>query len=108
MADFDVLDVRLHGESIGTLTRLGRDRIVFAFDPSYMDDSARATLSLSFKDPFGHLITDIPPTRTRATRSSRTFCRRGRYGSTSPGVPESIRDGTSRCSARWARICREP
>ena len=66
MADFDVLDVRLHGESIGTLTRLGRDRIVFAFDPSYMDDSARATLSLSFRDPSGHLITDIPPTRTRA------------------------------------------
>ena len=66
MADFDVLDVRLHRESIGTLTRLGRDRIVFAFDPSYMDDPARATLSLSFKDPFGHLVTDIPPTRTQA------------------------------------------
>ena len=66
MADFDVLDVRLHGHSIGTLTRLGRDRIVFAFDPAYADDPARATLSLSFKDPFGHLITDIPPTRTWA------------------------------------------
>ena len=66
MADFDVLDVRLHGRSIGTLTRLGRDRIVFAFDPGYTDDPQRATLSLSFKDPFGHLITDIPPTRTWA------------------------------------------
>lgn len=66
MADFEVLDVRLHGESIGTLTRLGRDRIVFAFDPAYIDDPERATLSLSFLDPFGHLVTDIPPTRTRA------------------------------------------
>ena len=66
MADYDVLDVRLHGESIGTLTRLGRDRIVFAFDPRYADDPERATLSLSFHDPFGHLVTDIPPTRTWA------------------------------------------
>ena len=66
MADFDVLDVRLHGASIGTLTRVGRDRIIFAFDSSYIDDPGRATLSLSFKDPFGHLITDIPPTRTWA------------------------------------------
>ena len=66
MADYAVLDVRLHGESIGTLTRLGRDRIVFAFDPGHADDPARATLSLSFQDPFGHLITDIPPTRTSA------------------------------------------
>ena len=64
MADYAVLDVRLHGKSIGILTRLGRDRIVFAFDPGYADDPARATLSLSFQDPFGHLITDIAPTRT--------------------------------------------
>lgn len=66
MADFDVLDVRLHGTSIGTLTRLGHDRIVFAFDPAYIDDPRRPTLSLSFLDPFDHPITDIPPTRTRA------------------------------------------
>ena len=66
MADYQVLDVRLHGESIGTLTRLGRDRIVFSFDPGHADDPERATLSLSFQDPFGHLVTDIPPTRTWA------------------------------------------
>lgn len=66
MADYDVLDVRLHGESIGTLTRLGRDRIVFAFDPRYADDPDRATLSISLHDPFGHLVTDVPATRTWA------------------------------------------
>lgn len=66
MADFEVLDVRLHGRSIGALTRLGRDRIVFALDPAYIDDPWRATLSLSFLDPFDHPVTDIPPTRTRA------------------------------------------
>lgn len=66
MADYDALDVRLHGASIGTLARLGRDRIVFAFDRGYARDRARPVLSLSFRDPFGHLITDIPPTRTWA------------------------------------------
>ncbi|MDE2782421.1 MAG: HipA domain-containing protein [Gemmatimonadota bacterium] len=64
MADIGVLDVRLHGRSIGTLTRLGRDRIVFGFDPQYVDDPDRATLSLSFRDPFGGLVTDFVPTRT--------------------------------------------
>ena len=66
MADYEVLDVRLHGDSVGTLTRLGRDRIVFAFDPRHADDPARTTLSLSFHDPFDHLVADIPPTRTLA------------------------------------------
>ena len=64
MADIDILDVRLHGQSIGALTRLGRDRIVLGFDPGYADDPERATLSLSFRDPFGGLVTDIATTRT--------------------------------------------
>ena len=66
MADIDILDVRLHGESVGTITRLGRDRIVFGFDPRYADDPDRATLSLSLKDPFGRLVTDVTPTKIRA------------------------------------------
>lgn len=63
MADLGVLDVRLHGLSVGTLTRLGRDQIIFGFDRAYIDDRQRPTLSLSFRDPFGGLITDIEPTR---------------------------------------------
>lgn len=66
MADVDILDVRLHGESIGTLTRVGHDRIVFGFDPAYIDDPRRATLGLAFRDAFGDLVTDIPATRTWA------------------------------------------
>ena len=66
MADLDILDVRLHGEPVGTLTRLGRDRIVFGFDPGHVHDPERYTLSLSFKSPFGGLVTDIAPTRTQA------------------------------------------
>lgn len=64
MVDIAVLDIRLHGRSIGTLTRLRRDRIVFGFDPHYADDPERATLSLSFRDPFGGLVTDFAPTTT--------------------------------------------
>ncbi len=66
MADIDILDVELHGRAGGALTRLGDDRIVFGFDPRYIDDPERATLSLSFRDPFGDLLTDIAPTRIRA------------------------------------------
>jgi serine/threonine-protein kinase HipA len=60
-----VLEVLLHGEPIGTLTLVPGDRTLFAFNQSYIDDPARPTLSLSFKDTLGELIADIPVTRTR-------------------------------------------
>jgi len=65
MTDVVVLDVRLQGRRIGTLTRLPDDRNLFAFDGDYVDDSGRATLSLSFKDSLGGLITQLPATQTR-------------------------------------------
>jgi serine/threonine-protein kinase HipA len=65
MPDVDVLNVRLHGRRIATLTRLPDDKIVFAFDPDYAGDPGRPTLSLSFKDTFGGLITSLRPTQTR-------------------------------------------
>ena len=64
-ADVDLLEVRLHGEPIGTLTRLGDDRVAFAFGRDYIDDPGRHTLSLAFKDNLGGLLTDHPPTRPR-------------------------------------------
>jgi len=60
-----VLDVRLHGEIIGTLTRLPGDRVLFAFTENYVADQNRPTLSLSFKDALGSLIIDVRPTQTR-------------------------------------------
>ena len=65
MADVSVLEVGLYGQKIGSLTFLPGDQTLFAFDQAYIDDVDRPTLSLSFKDSFGELITDTRPTRTR-------------------------------------------
>ena len=65
MPDVSLLEVRLHGATIGTLTRLQGDRTLFAFTEDYVADAARPTLSLSFKDQLGGLITDFRPTQTR-------------------------------------------
>jgi serine/threonine-protein kinase HipA len=63
MPDVLVLDVRLYGTSIATLTHVQGDRTIFAFNQSYIEDANRPTLSLSFKDQFGDLITDFRPVR---------------------------------------------
>ncbi|HEY4255034.1 MAG TPA: type II toxin-antitoxin system HipA family toxin [Chlamydiales bacterium] len=63
--DINVLRVLLYNQPIGTLTRLPGDKNLFAFDQGYIDNPSRPTLSLSFKDPFGKLITDSKVTQTR-------------------------------------------
>ena len=63
MPNVSVLDVRLYGESIGTLTHLQGDRTIFAFNEDYVENSDRPTLSVSFKDDLGGLITKIRPTQ---------------------------------------------
>ncbi len=65
MTDVHVLEVLLHGSSVGTLTRVGDDRALFAFNRSYIENPARPVVSLGFKDRFGELITAFPPTQTR-------------------------------------------
>ena len=65
MADVSVLEVLLNGEEIGTLTHVGGDRNIFAFNERYINNPDRPTLSLSFKDSLGELITDICPTQTK-------------------------------------------
>ena len=56
-----VLDVRLYGEPIATLTHLQDGRTIFAFNDAYIENDKRPTLSLSLKDPFGALITRFRP-----------------------------------------------
>lgn len=65
MSDISVLDVRLHGQVVGTLTRLPGDRVLFAFTEDYVADHQRPTLSLSCRDALGNLILDPRPTQTR-------------------------------------------
>ncbi|SIS72905.1 serine/threonine-protein kinase HipA [Roseivivax lentus] len=58
MPDVSILNVLLYGQKIGTLTYLGGEKTVFAFTDDYISDPNRPTLSLSFKDQLGDLITD--------------------------------------------------
>jgi serine/threonine-protein kinase HipA len=58
-----VLEVLLHGQSIGTLTRTAGDTTLFAFNSSYIEDEARPTLGLSFKTQEGVLRTQLQPYR---------------------------------------------
>jgi serine/threonine-protein kinase HipA len=61
MPDVSVLDVHLHGRPIATLTHVQGNRTLFAFNQDYIDDPDHPTLSLSFKDQFGDLVTDFRP-----------------------------------------------
>jgi serine/threonine-protein kinase HipA len=61
MPDVSVLNVHLHGRPIATLTHVQGNRTLFAFNQDYIDDPDRPTLSLSFKDQFGDLVTNFRP-----------------------------------------------
>ena len=78
MGNVAVLDVRLYGQPIGTLTRLPNDRILFAFTEDYIANGDRPTLSLSFKDTFGSLRPDTRPTQTRL-RTAQVLSHQGRH-----------------------------
>ena len=65
MADVSVLEVLLHDEPIGTLTRITGERSIFAFNEDYINDGKRPVLGLGFKDPHGELITTFRPYRMK-------------------------------------------
>ncbi len=65
MADVSTLTVRLYNEPIGTLTHVGGERTLFAFNETYINNPDRPTLSLSFKDTFGQLLADFKPYRIK-------------------------------------------
>lgn len=67
MASVQTLLVNLYGAPIGTLSLLDGDKSIFAFNDAYVADDSRPTLSLSFKDEFGALITQLKPTQTSLT-----------------------------------------
>ena len=61
MPDVSVLSVRLYGEEIGTITYVGAEKTLFAFNDAYVENPERPTLGLQFKNGFGELITDFRP-----------------------------------------------
>ncbi len=63
MPDVSVLDVRLYGQAIATLTHVQGDRTIFAFNEDYVENEARPTLSLSYRDDLGGLLTNFRPTQ---------------------------------------------
>lgn len=67
MADVQTLLVNLYNEPIGTLTLLSGDRSIFAFNDQYLENENRPTLSLSFQDEFGEILTQTKPTQTSLT-----------------------------------------
>ncbi|MCB1385164.1 MAG: HipA domain-containing protein [Hyphomicrobiales bacterium] len=65
MADVSVLNVKLYGEPIGTLTNVGGDRTLFSFTDDYINNESRPALGLAFKDDLGQLISKWPVTQKR-------------------------------------------
>ena len=63
--NIQALNVLLYNHQIGTLTHLPGDKNLFTFDQDYIQNAARPTLSLSFKDVLGELITNVKTTQTR-------------------------------------------
>lgn len=60
-----VLEVLLANDLVGTLTHLPDDRTIWAFDPTYVENPARPTLSLSFKTASGGVTSAMRPTRLK-------------------------------------------
>jgi serine/threonine-protein kinase HipA len=61
----NALAIHLHGERIGIITRLAGDQYLFAFEEDYAEDPNRPTVSLSFRNRSGGLITTARPVRRR-------------------------------------------
>lgn len=57
------LNISLHNEKIGTLTLLPNEQTIFTFDAGYVNNSKRATLSLSFENKQGDFEPFIKPSR---------------------------------------------
>ena len=61
MDNISQLNVLLYDKKIGSLHLLPGERILFVFEPEYIENINRPILSLSFKDTFGDLITEFRP-----------------------------------------------
>lgn len=65
MSKILALDVYLHDNQIGSITNLSGDRNLFTFNEEYLENSNRHTLSLSFAETSGDIMSEVKSTRTR-------------------------------------------
>ena len=65
MTDIRILEVLLHGDTIGLMTLLPGDQSLFAFNCKYANHEPRSTLGLAFKDMYAELVTGFQPTQKR-------------------------------------------
>lgn len=63
MTEPRTLNISLHNEKIGTLTLLPNEQSIFTFEDAYVNDSKRATLSLSFENKEGDFEPAVKPSR---------------------------------------------
>jgi serine/threonine-protein kinase HipA len=61
----EALEIRLYNQPVGIIANLPTDKNKFTFNENYIADKNRPTVSLSFKDYFGDLITQLKTTQTR-------------------------------------------
>lgn len=65
MSELAILEVFLHEQRVGSITRLPDDSNLFTFDESYVQNPDRPTLSLSFKSARGDLKPPRGATQTK-------------------------------------------
>jgi serine/threonine-protein kinase HipA len=63
--EYNALAVHLGARRVGVLNRLAGDHHLFSFEPDYLDDLNRPTLSLSFKAQGGGVVSSLRPVSRR-------------------------------------------
>lgn len=65
MTEPRTLTISLHNKKIGTLTLLPNTQSIFTFEDTYVNNTKRATLSLSFENKQGDFEPTVKPSRTQ-------------------------------------------
>ncbi len=95
MANVSVLDVKLHGQTIGTITNIGHDRSLFAFTDDYIANERRSVLSLPLRTASASSSPTCRPRRRPSRPFFRTFCRKAICAATWPSGRASNRRANS-------------
>ncbi len=81
-----VLEVRLSGTVVGTITNLPNDQNLFVFDAAYIAGENRPVLSLSCYDAYRELRTDVQPVTRRLPPFFSNLLRKDNCGNILPSM----------------------